>query len=99
MDFTEVLWKCEVRLGSEDHLVQWSKPASIRSLDRQTYRALPKSITVREARIRVTQPGFRTKSIVVVTTLLDPKKTTIEDLAALYRAVYARHTLETMERI
>src|SRR5207253_7885391 len=28
---------------------------------------------------------FRTKSIVVVTTLLDPKQATKEDLAALYR--------------
>src|SRR5262249_17748007 len=41
---------------------------------------------VREARVRVAQPGFRTRSIVVVTTLLDPEQTTKEDLAALYRA-------------
>src|SRR5262249_55177666 len=41
---------------------------------------------VREARVRVAQPGFRTRSIVVVTTLLDPEQTTREDLAALYRA-------------
>ena len=32
------------------------------------------------------QPGFRTKAIVVVTTLLDPVKTSKEDLALLYRA-------------
>ena len=74
------------RLGHEDHVVQWPKPTSIRSLDWQAYRALPESVTVREARVRVTQPGFRTRSIVVVTTLLDPKQTTKEDLAALYRA-------------
>ena len=36
--------------------------------------------------IPVTQPGFRTKSIVVVTTLLDAQQTTKEDLATLYRA-------------
>ena len=41
---------------------------------------------VRETRIRVEQPGFRSKSIVVVTTLLDPDQTTKEDLAFLYRA-------------
>ena len=74
------------RLGPEDHVVRWAKPTSIRSLDRAAYRALPESITVREARVRVRQPGFRTKSIVVVTTLLDPKQTTREDLATLYRA-------------
>ena len=74
------------RLGNEDHIVRWFKPTSIRSLDRQTYKSLPEYITVRETRIRVTQPGFRTKIIVVVTTLLDPQQTTKEDLATLYRA-------------
>jgi len=74
------------RLGSGDHIVRWDKPTSIRSLDRETYRALPESITARETRIRVQQPGFRTRSIVVVTTLLDPEQTTKEDLATLYRA-------------
>ena len=43
-------------------------------------------MTVREARVRVVQPGFRTRSLVVVTTLLDPRQTTREDLAELYRA-------------
>jgi hypothetical protein len=74
------------RLGDDDHIVRWFKPTSIRSLDRNTYQALPESITIREARIPVTQPGFRTRSIVVVTTLLDPRQTTKEDLATLYRA-------------
>ena len=74
------------RLGPEDHIVRWAKPTSIRSLDREAYRTLPESITVREVRVRVAQPGFRTKSVVVVTTLLDPRQTTKEDLATLYRA-------------
>jgi hypothetical protein len=74
------------RLGPQDHLVRWRKPTSIRSLDRQAYRALPESITIRETRIPVTQPGFRTKSIVVVTTLLDPQQATKEDPGNLYRA-------------
>ena len=74
------------RLGQEDHVVQWRKPTSIRSQDREAYHALPEFITVRETRIRVRQPGFRTRSIVVVTTLLDPKLATKEDLATLYRA-------------
>jgi hypothetical protein len=74
------------RLGPQDHVVQWRKPTSIRSLDREEYHALPEFITVRETRIRVLQPGFRTRSIVVVTTLLDPEQATKEDLATLYRA-------------
>jgi len=74
------------RLGQHDHIVRWMKPTSIRSLDRQTYSALPESIAVRETKIRVAQPGFRTRSIVVVTTLLNPQQTTKEDLTTLYRA-------------
>src|SRR5215475_3909184 len=74
------------RLGADDHVVRWAKPTSIRSLDWQTYKALPESITIREARIRVRQPGFRTRSIVVVTTLLDPEQASQEELASLYRA-------------
>ena len=74
------------RLGKDDHLVQWKKPTSIRSVDRRTYNALPDSITVREARFRVEQPGFRTRSVVVVTTLLDPEQAGREELASLYRA-------------
>ena len=74
------------RLGPDDHLVRWAKPTSIRSLDRNTYHALPDFITVRETRIRVCQPGFRTREMVVVTTLLDPQQTTKDDLATLYRS-------------
>lgn len=74
------------RLGQDDHIVRWRKPTSIRSVDRKTYNSLPESLTIREVRFRVEQPGFRTKSIVVVTTLLDPEEATKEDLALLYRA-------------
>ena len=75
-----------IRLGHDDHIVRWRKPTSIRSVDRSTYYSLPEYVTIREARFRVEQPGFRTKAIVVVTTLLDPVETTKEDLASLYRA-------------
>jgi hypothetical protein len=74
------------RLGKDDHLVVWKKPTSIRSVDRATYNALPDSITVREVRFRVEQPGFRTRSVVVVTTILDPEQASAEELASLYRA-------------
>jgi hypothetical protein len=66
--------------------VQWKKPTSIRSVDRRAYNSLPDSITVREARFRVKRSGFRTRSVVVVTTLLDPGEASREELASLYRA-------------
>jgi hypothetical protein len=74
------------RLGPEDHVVRWAKPSGIMSLDWPTYKALPAAIEVRECRVRVAQPGFRTRSVVVVTTFLDPGQATKEDLAELCRA-------------
>ncbi len=74
------------RLDHHDHIVRWFKPSSIRSLDWKTYKTLPEYVTIRETLIRMAQPGFRTKTIVVVTTLLDHRQTTRADLATLYRA-------------
>ncbi len=73
------------RLGKEDHIVHWPRPL-IRSLSWQAQKMLPEFLTVRECRIHIEQAGFRSKAIVVVTTLLDAEEFTKEDLAALYRA-------------
>ena len=73
------------RLGKEDHLVRWPKP-HIREVGRKAQLAMPRYLTVRELRVRIKQPGFRTKAIILVTTLLDPKRYPKEDLAELYRA-------------
>ena len=59
------------RLGKGDHVVEWPKPPKPRTIDREAYAALPASLTVRECRVRVGRPGFRTRVLVVATTLLD----------------------------
>ena len=74
------------RLSKDDHIVRWPKPPKPRSIDRETYNSLPEFLTVRELRVRVEQPGFRTKTIIVVTTLLDSEEFAKSDLADLYRA-------------
>src|SRR5262249_35826800 len=74
------------RLGPGDHLVQWAKPMKPRSLDRQTYEALPEFLMVRECRVRVEQPGFRVQVLIIATTLLDASEFPKDDLATLYRA-------------
>lgn len=58
------------RLGCDDHLVSWSKPDRPKWMSKQEYAALPDELTLREVRIRVVQKGMRTRSLVVVTTLL-----------------------------
>ena len=72
------------RLGPGDHVVAWPKPQKPRTMDRRTYNALPAALTVREVRVTVAQPGFRTRSLVVVTTLLDPEAVAAADLGGLY---------------
>ena len=74
------------RLSPDDHIVCWQKPTSIRSVDRKTYNSLPDDVMIREVRIRIEQSGFQTKSMVVVTTLLDPEQASKAELAYLYRA-------------
>jgi hypothetical protein len=74
------------RLGKEDHIVRWAKPRKPRTVDQKTYDALPDFLTVRELRVSVEQLGFRTRSIIVVTTLLDRHEFAKSDLAQLYRA-------------
>lgn len=71
-------------LGKDDHLVRWPK-GHIRGVGRAAQRAMPRYVTVREARVYIKTPGFRTKEIIIVTNLLDPMAYTKEDLADLYR--------------
>ena len=74
------------RLGPGDHIVNWPKPTKPRSIDRESYDALPEFLTIRECRIRIDQDGFRSKALVVATTLLNSAVFTRDDLAQLYRA-------------
>ena len=74
------------RLGKGDHIVQWRRPGIIRSIDWQTLKSLPEFLTIRETRVQVEQPGFRSRTIIVVTTLLDADDVTANDIAELYRA-------------
>jgi hypothetical protein len=74
------------RLGKDDHIVTWVKPTKPRSIDTPTYNTLPDSLTIRECRVQIAQPGFRVRRIVIATTLLDPVAYPPSALAGLYRA-------------
>lgn len=74
------------RLGKHDHLIAWPKPGKPRSIDRKTYNSLPDYLMMRETHFQVEQPGFRSRSIIVATTLLDARQYTKSDLARLYLA-------------
>lgn len=65
--------------GKYDQVVDWLRPAGPACAE------LPASLRVREVRYRVETPGFRTKEVTLVTTLVDAVAYPAEALAGLYR--------------
>ena len=82
--------RCDMRRGRRlawnDHVVIWPKLKRPDWMDEKTYRSLPERLELREVRVQVTDPGFRTETLVVVTTLTDAKEVSAADVAELYRA-------------
>jgi len=72
------------RLGPEDRLVVWQKPPRTGAWSEEEFAALPETLTLRMIRLRVATPGFRTQSVVLVTTLLDAEAYPAEQLRELY---------------
>ncbi len=75
------------RLRPEDCLIVWARPKWIPScgLSREQLDALPQEMILRMVRTTRTPRGFRSREIVVVTTILDPEEASVDDLLALYR--------------
>jgi hypothetical protein len=73
------------RLGRHDQLVEYVNPPRRPTwLSAEEYASLPATLTVREVRFTIDSPGRRTRVVTLVTTLLDPQKYPVADLAALY---------------
>jgi hypothetical protein len=90
------------KLGKHDQLVEYFKPKERPSwMTEEQYAALPASITVRELRFRVREPGRRPREITLVTTLLDAEAYPARALAKLYEKrwqveVNLRHLKQTL---
>ena len=73
------------RLGKYDHLIVWQRPLQCpRWMDKEEFAKIPKTLTLRELKLSISEPGFRTKSIVVITTLTNIEEFSKEDIADLY---------------
>jgi hypothetical protein len=71
--------------GTMDQLVEYFKPADRPGwMSDEEYEALPESIVVRELRYRLEAPGFRTREVTLVTTLIDEEVYPADALADLY---------------
>ena len=66
-----------MRLGKGDHLIAWERPKGKR------YAHLPEELVLREVRAQEGRPGFRTREMVLVTTIIEESR---EGIGALYMA-------------
>ncbi len=64
------------RLGKNDHIVEWKKPARPEWMDKETYASIPNTILIRE---------FKVAGKVYVTTFLSAKKYKRKELATIYK--------------
>lgn len=72
------------RLGKYDHLIEWIRPPRPEWMDEETYRQIPETLVLREIRFNIVEPGRRTQSIDIITTLVDADEYTKEEIAELY---------------
>jgi hypothetical protein len=77
--------KATKRLGRQDGIFRWTKPDKPSPLlSGEEWAALPREMEVRILRVRVQKPGFRTREITLVTTLLDAPLYPAQEIFAAY---------------
>ena len=64
------------RFGKNDHVVQWPRPPKPKAMSAEEYARYPESIMMREVEVN---------GRILVTTLLDPRTVSTQELGALYK--------------
>jgi hypothetical protein len=79
-------FRCGRRLAPNDHIVTWKRPQydKNRFESKRVWKSLPKEMEIREVRVTVRRKGCRTRSVVIVTTLLDATVYSSDDLTNLF---------------
>ena len=73
------------RLGKDDRLVTWQKPAQrTEAWSLEEWEALPAELAMRLIRLAVSTPGVRTRTVTLATTLTDAKAYPADKIRALY---------------
>jgi hypothetical protein len=74
-------------LGRDDLLIVWPKPKwnPRLSYSREVWEALPDTLTLRQIKVTIDEPGFRKQSFDLISTLTDPLTYSALELADLYR--------------
>ena len=76
------------RLGYDDGRVLWPRPHSwwpSMGIDQETFETLPPTLAIRLIRMTNAPRGFRSRTVVVATTLLDPIQYPADEIRRLYR--------------
>ena len=83
------------KLGPKDELAEWVKPKDCNLwMSTEQFLTLPRSIVLRELCYQLTQPGFRSRKIILVTTLLSAEDYSAQALAKLYGIRWSTETGE-----
>lgn len=83
------------RLGYRDHLEEWKRPRREHSAFPELLITCPEAIWVRVIERQIVRRGYKTWTLRIVTTLLDPKMYPASELAELY---FRRWHIETALR-
>lgn len=77
---------CVKKHGPDDLLIKWKRPIHKinSSYSRQEWEKLPDELVLRQIKVTVSNPGFRTQELYIITTLLDPAQYPAKELAELY---------------
>ena len=74
-------------LGDNDYLIHWKKPvkpSKASSYSIEEWEAMPEYLLLRQIKVVIRYPGFRSRSFYIVTTLQDSQKYTAKEIADLY---------------
>jgi hypothetical protein len=74
------------KLGPDDYLIHWRKPklGSHQNFTQEQWDQLPSQLQLRQIKVLIDHPGFRTQQLYIVTTLLDADRYPANELAQLY---------------
>lgn len=79
-------WRRGRRLSKNERGVQWAKPKLKPAyLSARAWAQLPPTLELRLVRVLIAERGFRTRKVILVTTLLDREQYPAKALADLYR--------------
>ena len=76
---------CLKVLGPDDLLIAWKRPVYTASMaySKEEWASLPKELVLRQIKVSVSTPGFRTKGFYIITTLGERQNLTIPKLPPL----------------